>query len=100
MTDDDVKAVARAFFDRSYNGPDDPTVTETLWGICMNDAQIAITTLQSLGWQRVPEGCVVVPREPTDDMVKVGYANQDNGGPGIVYRGIYRAMIAAGEVKS
>ncbi len=41
---------------------------------------------------RVPEGCVVVPREPTEAMIGNEW-NRD------MLTGIWKAMIAAGEVK-
>lgn len=32
-------------------------------------AQAALTILEQEGWQRVPEGSVVVPREPSEAMI-------------------------------
>jgi len=65
------------------------------------------------GWQAaiahaVPENCVVVPKEPTEDMVEAGRntpcidtGNYEEDAPED-YRVVYRAMIAAapkGETK-
>ncbi|WP_407488336.1 hypothetical protein [Acinetobacter baumannii] len=53
--------------------------------------------------QAVPEGCVVVPREPTKEMLKAGihnYLHQDSikekdGSTSISFKFIYQAMIEA-----
>lgn len=55
--------------------------------------------------QAVPEGCVVVPREPTKEMLKAGihnYLHQDSikekdGSTSISFKFIYQAMIEASE---
>ena len=51
----------------------------------------------------LPEGCVVVPMEPTEAMKKAAEAYRDKClvTPGMqkTFGGYYRAMIAAGEVK-
>jgi hypothetical protein len=50
---------------------------------------------------RVPDGCVVVPREPTPKMVDVTWNEQLDVCESHNSRNkrIYKAMIAAGEVK-
>jgi hypothetical protein len=47
--------------------------------------------------RQVPEGCVVVPREPTEAIRKAGCVYLDDDL--FIADGIYKAMIAAGEVK-
>lgn len=62
-------------------------------------AEAVLTALKAQGWQHVPEGSVVVPREPTDAMVLAGMRHrmavekpniQDTAG-------IYTAMLDAKE---
>ena len=48
-------------------------------------------------WQaRVPDGSVVVEREPTEEMYLAGFNAKSNG---LNTVNIYKAMIEAGEVK-
>ena len=46
---------------------------------------------------RVPDGCVVVPREPTEAMCQAASARCHH--PQALYKTAYKAMIAAGEMK-
>lgn len=60
------------------------------------DAAIAIlTTLAS----RTPEGMVMVPREPTEAMLKAGW-QQWEGGTADECSAIYRAMLSASPTPS
>lgn len=95
MSDDDlqaVKAVDAAI--SSHMNEHGPVASRNL-------AQAAIAALEARGWQRVPEGCVVAPLEPTEDMFEDGgyVLDDDVEGPGqaacTAAVKCYRAMIAA-----
>ena len=57
-------------------------------------ALAVLHALHALVYQRVPDGCVVVPMEPTQEQLTAAF--ERGMGPGEdLYRSIYRAMLAA-----
>lgn len=71
-------------------------IVERLRAYPTRDGLLAAEMLERLARQ-VPEGCVVVPREPTGAIRKAGCVYLDDDL--FIADGIYKAMIAAGEVK-
>ena len=61
------------------------------------EAQAALTILEQEGWQRVPEGSVVVPREPSNKMLNEGMLHANGHVVEPILRSVYTAMISAGE---
>ena len=67
---------------------------EGAWGY--NEAEIVVDTVRLLAPRIVREGMVVVPKEPTDEMVKAGEELEYfEGGYGNSCTQFYKAMIAA-----
>jgi hypothetical protein len=94
-TDEDIEAVARAL---CSNDAISKGLSDRVWKVHASDAQAAIAALEVRDWQKVPEECVVVPREPTNAMLKAAraakiYLNVTDFG----WRSAYRAMIGAKE---
>jgi len=80
MTDDDVELVARAIAAVQCGiGPNiDGTpatgirLPDDLWRQAIPHAERVSAALRAAGWQKVPDDCVVVPREPTSRQHEVG----------------------------
>ena len=99
MTDDDVEAAALTLLQI------DGKTTDNLIKWDANDYHIlardAIKALKTRGWQRVPDGYVVVPAEPTSQMIGSVTSWVLSGPSGNVAldaescRGIYHTIIAA-----
>lgn len=70
-------------------GDDVPKWVSGAQNSALHDADRILALLAESGWRHVPDDCVVVPREPTEEMVVAG--------SGRVYdsTGVYRAMLAA-----
>ena len=59
-------------------------------------AQDKVATAYAMWQARVPEGYVVVPKEPTEDMIMAGC--MEHGGYDVIdSKSIYKAMIEAQE---
>ena len=59
-------------------------------------AQDKVATAYAMWQSRVPEGYVVVPVDPTEDMIMAGC--MEHGGYDVIdSKSIYKAMIEAGE---
>lgn len=58
---------------------------------------LGIQDIKATKAQAVPEGYVVVPKEPTLEMIEA--AAQEHAENGASYRTMYKAMISAGEKK-
>jgi len=100
MTDDDVKTLKDALWrelERQHEENTWPLFVDRDCGMVDGDvemscvARAAIAALKARGWQRVPEGYVVVPERPTQSMTLEG--NSCDPRPTM----IYRAMIAAAQ---
>jgi len=87
-----VEAVARAIANEfRLDGGDE-------WAMYFPEARAAIAALEAQGWQKVPEGKVVAPSRPSNEMLDAGQTRRDefehNGGYCSVFA-IYNAMITA-----
>ena len=106
MSDDDVEVIAQAihtFYER-WASEVSGTGNQIAWNdlpekvkdLSRDQARAVIAALEARGWQRVPEGYVVVPVDATAEMAMRGaYEGSNARKPVDKAAYIYRAMIAA-----
>lgn len=99
MSNDEIEAVARAICCKS-DCSSIATYADTSGCGCVqwrDEAEAAIAALTALGWQKVPEGSVVVPMEPNEEMARAGSLTlRDTFRAEFNHaKAIYSAMLAA-----
>jgi len=98
-----LEAAAKAIFKRSiYHGYDDETIASEWARTSYLHRNVATAAITAYLAQREKEGWVMVPLNPTDDMIEAGCANNptqwnegtDLGFAADVANDVYRAMLA------
>jgi hypothetical protein len=93
---DVVEAVAWAMEHAPAGDTPNPNAPDfAIWKQWENEAIAAIHTLATLGYQRVPDGYVVVPRESNKEMLRAAVDRKDQSTEESMYHGIWRSMVGA-----